>query len=286
MIQDIEPKKFSNQYEISYPNNHDIILYYLEDLVFIFRKEHQIRFPIFEELKNTQTECYLKTENFTFLFSIDNTKFYLANQLNLEHLAAYNYTMENIHIFRRSEPKYLSFAGITGNHLYCWYRDHKYCGRCGKPLIKSKKERALVCNSCNNCEYPKLSPAVIVAITDGNRLLMSRYAHGIYKKYGLIAGYTEIGEPVEDTIRREVLEEVGLHVKNIRYYKSQQWGYSEALLLGFFAELDGDDTITLQDSELAEARWFYRDEIPENKTFLSLTNDMIETFRHQKHILK
>ena len=117
----------------------------------------------------------------------------------------------------------------------------------------------MVCPECKNIEYPKISPAVIVAVTNGNRLLLSRYARGGYRNYALIAGFAEVGETLEDTVRREVMEEVGLKVKNIRYYKSQPWSFSDSLLVGFFAELDGDDTITLEEEELAEAVWFERD---------------------------
>ena len=90
-------------------------------------------------------------------------------------------------------------------------------------------------------EFPKISPAVIIGLTHKNRLLLSKYAGRTYKKYALLAGYTEIGETVEETVSREVMEEVGLPVKNIRYYKSQPWPFSSTVLMGFFCDLDGDD---------------------------------------------
>ena len=127
--------------------------------------------------------------------------------------------------------------------------------------------------------YPKISPAVIVAVTDGDRLLMSRYAGRPYGNYALIAGFTEIGETIEDTVRREVMEEVGLKVKNLRYYTSQPWSFSDSLLMGFYADLDGSPEITLDESELAEARWFSREEVPEPKGLFSLTGTMVNAFR-------
>ena len=111
-------------------------------------------------------------------------------------------------------------------------------------------------------EFPKICPAVIVGVTDGNRILMSKYAGRSYKKYALLAGFTEIGETVEETVAREVMEEVGLKVKNIRYYKSQPWAFSDTLLMGFYCDLDGDAEVTLDEEELALAEWFERDEIP------------------------
>ena len=129
-------------------------------------------------------------------------------------------------------------------------------------------------------EYPKISPAVIIAVTDGNRILMSKYAGREYKKYALLAGFNEIGETIEETVKREVMEEVGLQVKNITYYKSQPWSFSDTLLLGFFCELDGEDKITLDQEELALAQWFEREDIPVKEDDLSLTNEMMIAFKN------
>lgn len=129
-------------------------------------------------------------------------------------------------------------------------------------------------------EYPKICPAVIVGVTSGNRLLLTKYAGRDYKKYALIAGFAEIGESIEDTVRREVMEEVGLKVKNLRFYKSQPWSFSDTLLMGFYCELDGGDTITLEEEELSFAQWFEREEIPEGKDEISLTNEMIRSFKN------
>ncbi len=116
-------------------------------------------------------------------------------------------------------------------------------------------------------------------MTHGNRLLMSQYAGREYKKYALLAGFTEIGETVEETVAREVMEEVGLKVKNITYYKSQPWSFSDTLLMGFFCELDGEEDVTLDEEELALAQWFEREEIPAEPDDVSLTNEMMMVFK-------
>ena len=92
-------------------------------------------------------------------------------------------------------------------------------------MVHDKKERMMRCEYCGQMEFPKICPAVIIGVTDGNRLLMSKYAGRDYKKYALIAGFAEIGETIEETVQREVMEEVGLKVKNLRYYKSQPWSF-------------------------------------------------------------
>lgn len=147
-------------------------------------------------------------------------------------------------------------------------------------MSHSEKERMLYCEDCHNMEYPKICPAVIIGVTDGNRILMSKYAGRSYKKYALLAGFTEIGETVEETVAREVMEEVGLKVKNIRYYKSQPWSFSDTLLMGFYCDLDGDGTVTLDREELALAEWFEREEIPDVTSTESLTNEMIMRFKN------
>jgi len=107
---------------------------------------------------------------------------------------------------------------------------------------------------------------------------MTKYAGRSYKKYALIAGFTEIGETAEETVAREVMEEVGLKVKNIRYYKSQPWGVDGNLLLGFFADLDGEGEIHLDENELSEGEWFARDAMPAHDDGISLTREMMGVF--------
>ena len=146
------------------------------------------------------------------------------------------------------------------------------------------KERMLLCPSCRNMVYPRISPAVIVGVLNGDKILMSKYAGRPYTNYALIAGFNEIGESAEQTVAREVMEEVGLKVKNIRYYKSQPWAFSGSLLLGFFCDLDGSDRITLDRNELAEAGWFKWDEIALTDDHLSLTREMIMQFKKRAAI--
>lgn len=137
----------------------------------------------------------------------------------------------------------------------------------------------MVCPRCSNIVYPKICPAVIVAITDGDRLLLTKYANRKFRRYALVAGFNEIGESIEETVHREVLEETGLRVKNLRFYRSQPWVYTDSLLMGFYCDLDGSDEVHRQESELSEATWFHRSELPTNHSGISLTGDMIIRFR-------
>lgn len=274
MIQDIEPRHLDNQYRTVPPDGESYALYYEDHAVLLKRTESGIVFPRFRELERLNEEIY---EEYIYLFSIDNERYYLLQDINREPLSDFN--MENTEIFRSADPQYHAFAGITGYQLFNWYKNHKYCGRCGRKMKHSGKERMLYCSECRNVEYPKICPAVIIGVTDGSRILMSKYAGRAYKKYALLAGFTEIGETVEQTVAREVMEEVGLKVKNIRYYKSQPWAFTDTLLMGFYCDLDGDAGITLDENELAMAEWFERDEIPVESARDSLTNEMIIRFK-------
>jgi len=137
----------------------------------------------------------------------------------------------------------------------------------------------LYCEHCENTLYPKISPVIIVGVYRGDELLLTKYADRVYRNYALVAGFIEIGETAEDAIRREVEEEVGLEVKNLKYYKSQPWGFSESFLLGFFAEVDGSQDIVLDTFELSEAVWMPRDRIEATLDEVSLTNEMIVCFK-------
>lgn len=277
MIQDIQPHKYDNQYRPCPPDRESYALYYENHVALLKKQPDRIDFPRFKDLERLNEDIY---EDATYLFTIDEERYYLVNDINRERLS--EYTMENTEIFRFAEPQYLAFAGITGYQLYNWYRTRKYCGCCGNRMKHDAKERMMYCEKCHTMEFPKICPAVIIGVTDGDRILMSKYAGRTYKKYALLAGFTEIGETIEETVQREVMEEVGLKVKNIRYYKSQPWSFSDTVLMGFYCDLDGEDQIELDREELALAEWFERDEIPVEPSRDSLTNEMIMKFKNHE----
>ncbi len=278
MIQDIAPHHFDNAYRPASPKPEDYALYFTPHEVLMRREEEQIDFPRFRDLEQRNDDIY---EHATYLFQIDENRFYLVDHVNLAPLS--HFSMENTEMFRRADPQHLAFAGITGYQLYQWYGDRKYCGRCGGPLRHDDKERMMYCDACRLPEYPKISPAVIIGVTHKNRLLLSKYAGRGYKKYALLAGFSEIGETAEETVKREVMEEVGLPVTNIRYYKSQPWAFSSTILLGYFCDLEGDaEDVTLDETELSLAQWFEREEIPVEPSRDRLNNEMIMAFKKGK----
>ena len=279
MIQDIAPHTYHNEYKPSAPDKDCFILAYEKGSILLPRQERDadITFPRFRELEEKIADLY---NNFIYLFSIDDQRFYLIPELDTSLLPDYEF--QDVRILRTAQPQHLAFAGITGHQLFQWYSKRRYCGCCGKPMVHSQKERMMECPSCGNQEYPVLCPAVIVGITNGNKIILSKYEGRRFKRYALIAGFAEIGETIEETVHREVMEEVGLKVKNLRYYKSQPWSFSSTLLFGFFCDVDGDDTLTVDHEELSMAQWVERDKIPDQGNNISLPKEMMMLFRDGK----
>ena len=282
MIQDIAPKRFDSAYVPSQPEDTDTILFYRgRRCLMHVGSGKEVLFP-------RRRECP-DDLRYTYLFRIDDEAYYLAEERSEEDtldLEEKGFAWEDHRIFRTGEPRDRCFAGITGLQLEGWYRRHRFCGTCGAVLTHDKKERMMRCPECGELYYPQIAPAVIIGVTHHGRLLMSRYRDRAYKNYALLAGFNEIGESIEETVHREVLEEVGLPVKNLQYYKSQPWAFSDSLLMGFFCELDGyDDEITLEEDELVEAGWYLPSEIPEEMDQASLTSEMMRVFREYDGVL-
>ena len=278
MIQEIKSGIYHNEYREQSPEKGDYIMFAQGRSILMRKASEDIAYLHFEEIPTQMSYIYL------FQININGKmqKFFLGESGKLPQSIMNDYTYEPQNVFRTKGPDYMAFAGITACQLANWYEATRYCGTCGMALVHDGKERMMRCPKCNAMHYPKISPAVIVGVIDREqeRILMTKYAGRDYKKYALIAGFSEIGETAEDTVRREVMEEVGIKVKNIRYYKSQPWSFTDTLLLGFYCELDGDDRIQLDQEELSIGQWLRRDEIPTEYDGISLTNEMIMRFKN------
>ncbi len=279
MIQDIAPKKLYNAYIAKIPSANDYAAVFSGNKILIKETDGVLRFPMLRELAVSED-----LGAFQYLFCIDQDQYFLYRDLELleEDCSSVardgSLRFEKMPELRYQAEKERCFAAYTAYHLYRWYRDHQFCGRCGSLVRPDAKERMLFCDNCGSQIYPRIAPAVIVAVTDGDRILLTKYAGRAYTKYALIAGFTEIGETAEETVEREVMEEVGLRVKNIRYYKTQPWGIDGNFLIGYFAQLDGDDTIRMDPGELSVAEWVSRASLKDMDDGCSLTREMMRIF--------
>lgn len=277
MIQDISPHQLHIEFRNLKPHNEDVVLAFSGGQI-LLREQEEIGFLCCRECSEADRE------QMVYLFSVDETRcfYWQIPDEQLQIVLNAGFRLVKRQEFRRLAPKHLAFAAVTACMLDGWYAANRYCGRCGRELVHDTKERMLHCPECDNRIYPRINPAVIVAVTCGDKLLLTTYKGREYKNYALVAGFTEIGESFEDTVRREVMEETGLSVKNIRYYGSQPWAFADNILAGYFCEVDGDCEIRMDESELASAGFIARNEIPVEYTDSSLTNEMICAFKNRK----
>ncbi len=315
MIQDIEPYILDNQYRNEHPKDNDIIFFF-EGSSLLGREDSKtdtISYPTYKEfvMGYSKEPDKFVVDDFEFIYllsikdkeqdsaNVDECRYFLAMPVNSHEKGSFlgemadsavhdeykshweGYEFIGVNRFRIAKPKQTAYASITAFHLYGWYRDNRFCGRCGSVMHHGDRERMMFCPDCKNAVYPKICPAVIVAVTDKDKILLTKYAGRAYKNYALVAGFTEIGETVEQTVIREVKEEVGLDVRNLRYYKSQPWGLSGSLLYGYYCEVDGDTSIILQEEELSVGKWVSADELDVEDDGISLTREMIAKFARE-----
>lgn len=272
MIQDIAPHRYHTEYTPVPIQNDSVILAYRGRTILVRVEENDKAFsyPTYADMAD------LPSSSFRWLFREDTTHYFLALE-DIPEGRGFSYV--SINFMRAAQPRFQAFAGVAGLSLHHWYSNHRFCGQCGRPMAHSDDERMVYCQHCHTMIYPRICPAVIVAVRNGDKLLVSTYAGRAYTKIALIAGFAEIGETIEQTVHREVMEEVGIQVKNLQFYKSQPWCFTDTLLFGFFCDLDGDDTLHVDHHELATAQWMDRHDLPEDTEKASLTMEMITLFK-------
>ena len=255
-----------NQYDPQDPSPRDTVFFFRRGEVLIRTlPSGEYRCPTVEE---AGSQCL------RYLFRIDDTCYFMREE---SETVPEGYEYVNIRHTRTLSPHDLSFAVMTGYHLYQWYHYHQFCGRCGTRLEHHPRDRKMICPKCGHAVYPYVKPAIIVAITDGDRLLLTtRPGHDIR---ALVAGYCEIGESAEEAVSREVREETGLAVTDLKYFGTQPWGYDANLMIGYFARVKGDPTPHPDMNELSGAVWVHREEI-EDQVIPSLGSEMIMYFKY------
>ncbi len=165
-----------------------------------------------------------------------------------------------------------------------WQRNHQFCSRCGNVTVKHERDHAMVCTVCQYSQYPRVQPCVIMAITRGNEILLARNVQRPGKMFGLLAGFVEVGETLEQAVARETLEEVGVEISNIRYMASQPWPFPSNLMIAFQAEYVSGE-ITPQVDEIAEAAFFPFDQLPMIPPKGSIAYHMIDQIVHHQHTI-
>jgi NAD+ diphosphatase len=186
-------------------------------------------------------------------------------------------------LFGKLHEELIGIAGLA-NQLVLWNQNHQYCGKCGVPNRNKVDERAKFCPECGLINYPRLSPAIIVAVTHKDRILLAHSSRFPVKFYSVLAGFVEPGETLEACVKREVREEVGIDVKNIRYFGSQPWPFPDSLMIAFTAEYAGGE-ISIDESEILDADWFTADNHPPIPPKISIARHLIDWFTEKSRRL-
>ena len=272
MIQDISPHVLRNEFVPDVPVTADGLLFaFGEGGLLCSLRDGVVRLPRVGEISPAAEVRYL--------FALDGAPCFLGRLP--EGALPDGWSCVPVRELRRrvEGPREIIFAAWTAFQMFNWYRDNRFCGRCGGETVHAPDERALCCPNCKRRVYPRINPAVIVGVTHGDEIVMTKYRGRDIPYYALVAGFVEIGETLEQTVAREVMEETGLRVKHIRYYKSQPWAIVDDLLAGFYCDVEGSTDIRMDEGELKEALWVRRQDVVGQPNDFSLTNEMMLTFR-------
>lgn len=245
---------------------------FLKDRLFVLENEGNLSIPCVRDL----SELGLKPARSQYLGEWDGRSCYSAELPEDEGIKENMIFIHLMSCFEQMGEDVFGVAGIAFQ-VVNWDRTHQYCGLCGTPTTDKKDERAKVCPRCGAHHFPRLAPAVIVAVTKGDQLLLAHSGRFRGKFYSVLAGFVEPGETFEECVEREILEEVGIKVKNIRYFGSQPWPFPHSLMVGFTAEYDSGE-ITVDDHEIKDAKWFSAENLPLIPGKISIARQLIDWF--------
>ena len=228
-------------------------------------------------LRSSDLEAFhLAPEQGQFVGSLDGRQCY-AGELPKGAPVSDPLTLQGLRtLFGQVEEDIFWIAGLSSQLVY-WNRNHLYCGRCGNPTENKVDERAKSCPECGLVNYPRLSPAIIVAVIKNDQILLAHSQRFPAKFFSVLAGFVEPGETLEECVQREVGEEVGIGLKNIRYFGSQPWPFPDSLMIAFTAEYAGGE-IEIDPSEIVHAGWFSAESLPPIPPKLSIARQLIDWF--------
>ena len=238
-----------------------------DDTLFVFNENRELYLDDYKELPTS-----LDNFDVNFCLYIGDYKGKRAFVVNVEADESF-YPLYEVYEFNHDLYQIAAKAVLVND----WYISHRFCGRCGTPTQIDEKDMMLKCPNCGQNHYPRIAPAIIVAIRKGDELLMAKHSYHDNIRYALIAGFVEPGEGIEEAVHREVLEEVGIKIKNLQYQRSQSWPFPNSLMLGFTAEYESGD-IKVDGDEIVKALWFKKDEIIRYGSDISISDWLIQDF--------
>lgn len=253
-------------------NNKKYYFIYIDKKILMINDNDSIKIPTEEHIDFIKNEL----QNVHYIGSYNDIDCYTA---------LYNKEIKNKNIKTLSLREFaslynqelFSIAGMA-SQILDWDINHKFCGKCGHETIILENERARKCEKCGLINYPRISPAIIVAVIKDNKILLAHNKTFKNNMYSVLAGFLESGETLENCVKREVFEEVGIKIKNIKYFGSQPWPFPNSIMLGFFAKYDSGD-INVDGEEIEHANWYDIDNLPDEiPTNISISRQLIDHF--------
>ena len=245
---------------------------FINDKILLHRYNSVYTIPSLEELQ----QCSVYPQNTFYLGRLDGTPCFAGIVPN-DLASSDSYELLGLRQLHGLIEDELFWLAARAFHLVNWDRNNQFCGRCGSKMEYKANEHSKHCPSCNYTAYTKISPAVIVAVTKGDTILLAQNALNKSGMYSVLAGFVEPGESLEECVAREIKEEAGIEIKNIQYFGSQPWPFPDSLMVGFTAEYAGGDLV-LDKNELSAADWFTRDNMPQVPGKLSISRSLIDWF--------
>jgi NAD+ diphosphatase len=250
----------------------DLCFSFFKDEMLVRLEKRQVQVPNAGYLRARRVEV----EHRLYLGKLNGAHCY-AESLKPDTVVPRGMKLKNLRRLYGLIEEELFWVGGRGFQLINWERTSQFCGSCGHRMKQSTDEVAKVCPSCGFRNYPRISPAIIVAVTRENRILLARAFRFPYKLYSVIAGFVEPGETLEDCVRREIREEVGVEVMNIRYFGSQPWPFPNSLMIAFTADYAGGE-LRIDEKEIMDAGWYAPKELPPIPDKVSIARRLIDSF--------
>lgn len=242
----------------------------------IIESDDEIRFPSWDDLRRLD----LLTLRNQFLGDLDDEPLWSA-ELSADFEPPQGLSLLGLRsLYGRVPDEVFALAGRAAQ-IVAWDRDHQHCGRCGTHTEPVPGERARRCPACGLISYPRLSPAIIVLIERGEEILLARGHQFAPGRFGIVAGFVEPGESLEEAVQREIREEVNLEVRDVTYFGSQPWPFPHGIMIGFRAQYAGGE-ISLEDGELAEADWYTSETLPTVPQRLSIARRLIDAWATER----
>lgn len=279
MCENIHEKIFEPFYNPNYNTSGNAWWFiFKHDKIMINEINGQIQLPYGKSMDELEF-CKDMTQVITpiqYMGNLDGTPCICA-EIEIDEADVQKYSFVNFRsLLGKMDEVFFALAG-RACHLLHWDKTNRYCGKCGTSTDYKPDERAKLCPKCHNIIYPRISPAIIVAIIKDHEILLAHSKNFRSNLYSVLAGFVEVGETFEKCMEREVYEEVGIRIKNPKYFGSQPWPFPDSLMVGFIAEYDSGE-IRIDDIEIKDASWYHKDQLPEIPSVNSIAGRMIRWF--------